>query len=48
VATDPPGDGGAENRVQKGLTYYQEDTLKVHLPEKTLKVSFSLGTPLYL
>jgi hypothetical protein len=45
VATDPPGDGGGENRVLKGLTYYQEDTLKLHLAEKDPKASFSVGAP---
>jgi hypothetical protein len=45
MATDPPGDGGAKSRVQKGFTYYQEDTLKLHLPEKDPKVSFPVGDP---
>jgi transposase-like protein len=44
MATDP-GDGGGENRVQKGLTYYQEDTLKLHLPEKDPKPSSLVGAP---
>jgi hypothetical protein len=48
MATDPPGDGGAKNRVVEGLTYYQEDTFKLHLPGKDPKASFSLGPPLYL
>jgi hypothetical protein len=45
VATDPPGDGGAENRVLKGLTYIKEAS-KVPLPEKDREVSFSVGDPL--
>ncbi len=45
MATDPPGDGGAKNRVQKGLTYYQEDTLKLHLPEKDPKAPSLVGAP---
>jgi hypothetical protein len=46
VATDPPGDGGAKNRVVDGLTYYQEDTFKLHLPGKDPKASFLVGPPL--
>jgi hypothetical protein len=45
VATDPPGDGGAKNRVVEGLTYYQEDTLKLHLPGKDPKASSLVGAP---
>jgi hypothetical protein len=43
--TNPPPGGEAENRVLKGLTYYQEDTLKLHLPEKDPKASFFVGAP---
>jgi hypothetical protein len=45
MATDPPPGGEAENRVQEGLTYYQEDTLKLHLPGKDPKASFLVGAP---
>jgi hypothetical protein len=45
VATDPPGDGGAKNRVVDGLTYYQEDTFKLHLPGKDPKASSLVGAP---
>jgi hypothetical protein len=45
MATDPPPGGEAENRVQKGLTYYQEDTLKLHLPGKDPKASSLVGAP---
>jgi hypothetical protein len=45
MATDPPPGGEAENRVQKGLTYYQEDTLKLHLPEKDPKALSLVGAP---
>jgi hypothetical protein len=45
VATDPPGDGGAKNRVLEALTYYQEDTLKLHLPGKDPKPSSLVGAP---
>jgi hypothetical protein len=31
--------------VLKGLTYYQEDTLKLHLPGKDPKASFLVGAP---
>jgi transposase-like protein len=44
--SNPPPGGGGENRVQKGLTYYQEDTLKLHLPGKDPKASFLVGAPL--
>jgi hypothetical protein len=46
VATDPPGDGGAKSRVLEGLTYYQEDTLKLRLPEKDPEAPFLVGAPL--
>jgi hypothetical protein len=45
MATDPPGDGGAKNRVLEGLTHYQEDTLKLHLPEKDPKALSLVGAP---
>ncbi len=44
MATDP-GDGGAKSRVLEGLTYYQEDTLKLHLPEKDPKAPSLVGAP---
>jgi hypothetical protein len=31
--------------VVEGLTYYQEDTLKLHLPGKDPKASFLVGAP---
>jgi len=46
LATDPPGDGGAKSGVLEGLTYYQEDTLKVTFPEKNPKASLLVGAPL--
>jgi hypothetical protein len=45
VATTLLPGGGAENRVQDELTYYQEDTLKLHLPEKDPKASLFVGAP---
>jgi hypothetical protein len=45
ATTDPPPGGGAKNRVPKGLTHYQEDTLKLHLPEKDARAFFSVGAP---
>jgi hypothetical protein len=45
LATDPPPGGGGENRVLEGLTYYQEDTLKLHLPEKDPKALSLVGAP---
>jgi hypothetical protein len=45
MATDPPGDGGGENRVPKGLTHYQEDAFKLHLPERDPKAFFFVGAP---
>jgi len=45
LATDPPGDGGAKNRVQKPLTY-KEEASKVLLPEKGYKAFLSsVGGP---
>jgi hypothetical protein len=45
MATDPPGDGGAKNRVQKPLTY-REGASKVPLPGKDQEASFSVvGAP---
>ena len=46
MATDPPPGGGAKNRVQEGLTYYREDTLKLHLPGKDPKAPSFVGAPL--
>ena len=45
LATDPPPGEGGENRVQKGLTYYQGDTLKLHLPERDPKALSLVGAP---
>jgi hypothetical protein len=45
LATNPPGDGGAKNRVLEGLTHYQGDTLKLHLPEKDPKALSLVGAP---
>jgi hypothetical protein len=45
VATTPPPGGEAENSVQKGLTHYQEDALKLHLPERDPKAFFFVGAP---
>jgi hypothetical protein len=45
MATDPPPGGEAENRVQEGLTYYQEDTLKLHLPGRDPKALSLVGAP---
>jgi len=45
MATDPPGDGGAKNRVLEGLTYIKEAS-KVLLPEKDHKAFLSsVGAP---
>jgi hypothetical protein len=44
MATDPPGDGGGENRVSKAFTY-QKEALRIALPEKDQEVSFSVGDP---
>ncbi len=46
LATNPPPPGGAKSRVLEGLTYYQEDTLKLHLPEKDPKAPSPVGAPL--
>jgi hypothetical protein len=43
MATDPPGDGGAKNRVGKGFTYYQGDTFKLRLPGKDPKAPSLVG-----
>ena len=44
--SNPPGDGGAKNRVQKPLTY-KEEASKVPLPEKDHKAFLSsVGDPL--
>jgi transposase-like protein len=43
--SNPPPGGEAKNRVLEGLTYYQEDTLKLHLPGKDPKASFLVGAP---
>jgi hypothetical protein len=43
--SNPPGDGGAKNPALKGLTYYQGDTLKLHLPEKDPKALSLVGAP---
>jgi hypothetical protein len=45
LATDPPGDGGGENRVSKAFTY-QKEALRIPLPEKGQEASFSVGDPL--
>jgi len=45
MATDPPPGGGAKNRVLEGLTHYQGDTLKLHLPEKDPKALSLVGAP---
>jgi hypothetical protein len=44
LAPSNPG-GGAKNRVVDGLTYYQEDTFKLHLPGKDPKASSLVGAP---
>jgi transposase-like protein len=44
MATDPPGDEGGENRVSKAFTY-QKEALRIALPEKDQRVSFSVGDP---
>ncbi len=43
VATDPPPGGGGENRVGKAFTY--QNALRIALPEKDQKASFSVGAP---
>jgi transposase-like protein len=43
--SNPPPGGGAKNRVLEGLTHYQEDTLKLHLPEKDPKALSLVGAP---
>jgi hypothetical protein len=43
LATDPPPGGEAKSRVVEGLTYYQEDTFKLHLPGKDPKASSLVG-----
>jgi hypothetical protein len=45
MATDPPPGGEAKSRVLKGLTYYREDTLKLHLPGKDPKALSLVGAP---
>ncbi len=40
--SNPPGDGGAKNRVYIGVTY-QEDTFRVTFPEKNLKAPSFVG-----
>jgi len=42
MATDPPGDGGAENRVQDELTYI--DSPRGCFPQKTPKATFVGGS----
>jgi hypothetical protein len=42
LATDPPGDGGGENRVQEGFTYM--DSPMVWFPQKTPKATL-VGAP---
>ncbi len=44
VATDPPPGGGGENRAGKHFTY-QKEALRIALPEKDQKASFSVGDP---
>jgi hypothetical protein len=46
VATDPPPGGEAKSRVLEGLTYYREDTFKLHLPGKDPKALSLVGAPL--
>jgi hypothetical protein len=46
MATDPPGDGGAKNRVSKAFTY-QKEALRIPLPEKDHEAFLSsVGAPL--
>nr|AAB72144.1 replication protein [Thermus sp. YS45]AAC46045.1 replication protein [Thermus sp. YS45] len=45
LATDPPPDGGAENRLAKGFTY-QKEALRIALPEKDHEAFLSsVGAP---
>jgi hypothetical protein len=44
MATDPPGDGGAKNRVGKDFTHGKK-ALRIALPEKDQKASFPVGAP---